>query len=130
MFWHGQTERFTAETYCTFLATVLAATEQPLIIIQDGARYHTAKTTRAFVAAHADRLQVVPLPAYSPDYNPIEHLWRHVKRTRTHNRYFPTFEALIEAVEDALTAFKQQPNAVKRLMGAYLDETLPLPPAA
>ena len=37
-FAHGQTERFTAETYCAFLAQVLATTTQPLIVIQDGAK--------------------------------------------------------------------------------------------
>ncbi len=48
-------------------------TTQPLILIQDGARYHTAAKTQAFFATHAERLMVMQLPSYSPDYNPIEH---------------------------------------------------------
>jgi hypothetical protein len=36
LFYQGQTERFTAQRYCAFLATVLARTDQPLILIQDG----------------------------------------------------------------------------------------------
>jgi hypothetical protein len=42
------------------------------MVIQDGARYHTAKETMSFVAEQGARLSVFQLPSYSPDYNPIE----------------------------------------------------------
>jgi hypothetical protein len=93
------------------------------MVVHDGASYHKAAATTAFVAQHAERLSVHPLPAYSPDYNPIEHLWRNVKRDKTHNRYFPTFEALVQAVEKGMTGFQQDPAAVRQLMGPYLEET-------
>jgi transposase len=106
LFYWGHTDKFKAETYCEFLTQVLAQSqaEQKVIIVQDGARYHTARATKEFVAAHANRLQVYQLPAYSPDYNPIEHLWRRLKRQATHNRYFASFEALVAGVEAALQA--------------------------
>ena len=123
LFYRGSTERFTAAGYCAFLATMLAATTRPIILIQDGARYHTAQETQAFIAQHAARLTVHQLPSYSPDYNPIEHLWRNVKRGKTHNRYFPTFEALVLAVEEGLAHFQTHPAQVHQLMGTYLEET-------
>ena len=130
LFYQGQIERFTAARYCAFLTTVLAATERPLIVIQDGARYHTARATQDFVAQHADRLTVYQLPAYSPDYNPIEHLWRNIKRQNTHNRYFPAFSDLTTAVESALLHFQHHPQVVKQLMGTYLDEVVAVACAA
>jgi len=130
LFYQGQTERLNAERYCAFLLTVLESTKQPLILIQDGARYHTARATQVFVAQHAERLQVYQLPSYSPDYNPIEHLWRNVKREQTHNRYFATFESLTQAVEESLAAFQGARAAVKQLMGTHLDQVLGLTQAA
>lgn len=123
LFFTGSTERLTAARYCAFLSSVLAQTSLPLLVIHDGASYHTAAATTAFVAKHADRLSVHRLPSYSPDYNPIEHLWRNVKRDKTHNRYFPTFEALVSAVEAGLQKFQLDPLAVRQLMGPYLEVT-------
>jgi transposase len=98
------------------------------LLIQDGARYHTSQTTRQFFAAHADRLSIFQLPSYSPDYNPIEFLWRNIKRDATHLKYFPTFESLMTSVENTLTDFQTQPEQVKGLFGRYLElmaEALP-----
>jgi transposase len=120
-FYRGQTERFRAESYGAFLAQVLAATDQPIILLQDGATYHPAAKTKDFFAAHRARLTVYQLPAYSPDYNPIEHLWKNMKKRTTHLRYFPTFEALVASVEEGLTHFQQHAKEVKQVMGTTLE---------
>jgi transposase len=119
-FYHGQQERFDSERYQAFLSQVLAQTTQHLILIQDGAKYHTSQSTRAFFAAHQDRLTVFQLPSYSPDYNPIEFLWKKMKQRATHNQYFPNFQGLVSAVDDALAYFASQVAEIKSLMGLYV----------
>ena len=90
LFYHGQEGRLNSATYIAFLKSVLAYTPHPIILIQDGARYHTSAETSAFFAQQAARLQVFQLPTYSPDYNPIEKLWKKIKQQDTHLHYFPT----------------------------------------
>ena len=116
-FYQGQEGRLDTAAYVAFLTRVLAQTTERLVLIQDGARYHTSKAAQAFFAQHPERLTVFQLPSYSPDYNPIEKLWKQVKQTETHLHYFPTFAALTTKVEQALLKFAQAPQAILSLCG-------------
>jgi transposase len=108
--------RFSSESYQTFLLQVLAQTDEPLFIIQDGAKYHTSKAMQQFWAKHRERITVYQLPSYSPDYNPIEYLWRKIKKSTTHNRYFAQFSDLITTVDRALVYFVEHPQLVLSLL--------------
>jgi transposase len=134
LFYQGHTGRFNGESYLAFLTTVLGQTTQPVFpvfLVQDGAPYHRSAPVTRFFQAQADRLCLTQLPSYSPDYNPIEFLWRATKRQATHNRSFPEFETRIGSVEEALAAFAQQPERVKARFGLYLDQMAqPTAPAA
>ena len=112
-------ERFKSDSYQAFLAFLLTQFSGPILLIQDGARYHTSKATRQFIETHQDRLIVFQLPSYSPDYNPIEYLWKKVKTKATHNRYFEEFVELVQSVDEALAVLAAQADEIKRLMGIY-----------
>jgi transposase len=116
-FYQGQDGRLNSAAYIAFLRRVLTHTTQPIILIQDGAKYHTSAETKAFFAQQMARLEVVQLPTYSPDYNPIEKLWKKIKQQDTHLHYFPTFEALTEKVEQALLKFTNAPEEILALCG-------------
>jgi transposase len=119
LFWQSQTGRFNTDSYQAFLASVLHQTQQHIILIQDGARYHTSQPMQDFFAAHADRLTKFQLPSYSPDFNPIEFLWKKVKKQATHLKYFPSFDDLTAAVDRALHQFVDLPHEILSLMGRY-----------
>jgi transposase len=125
LFWQGQTERFTSSSYAAFLTKLLAQTQQHIILIQDGARYHTSQAMNDFFARHAARLTKFQLPAYSPDFNPIEFLWKKVKKEATHLKYFPTFDDLTTAVDRTLLKFAMLPSEILALMGRYCESPAP-----
>src|SRR5919108_2067303 len=101
LFYQGIEGRCTSDSYQTFLRMILAQTTAHLFLIHDGARYHTSQAITQFLAQHAERLTVHPLPSYSPDYNPIEYLWKKTKKRATHNQYFKDFALLTVSVEKA-----------------------------
>ena len=113
--YQGQEGRLHSTAYVAFLQRVLAQTTRPILLIQDGARYHTSAETKAFFAQQAARLQVFQLPTYSPDYNPLEKLWKKIKQQETHLHYFPTFAALTDTVEQALLKFANIPEEILAL---------------
>jgi len=119
-FYKAHTGRFNSETYQAFLREILEKTNQHLIVIQDGARYHTSKAMEQFFTDNAKRITKFSLPRYSPDFNPIEYLWRNVKKQATHMRYFETFDDLTKKVDEKLTYFANLPMSILGLMGKYL----------
>ena len=106
LFYQGIEGRFNSESYQTFLQRIMAQTRQHLFLIHDGARYHTSQATQQFFETHGKRSSTAyRLPSYSPDYNPIEYLWKKTKQRGTHNKYFKEFAALTVSVEGRFRLF-------------------------
>jgi transposase len=58
-----------------------ATTDGWLILIIDGAPYHKGEAVTDFLADPRHEMELYHLPAYSPELNPQEHVWK-VFRTR------------------------------------------------
>jgi transposase len=56
-----------------------------LLVIWDGSPIHRRAEVRDFVAEAGDAIHLEPLPAYAPDLNPVEWLWRHLKEVEMRN---------------------------------------------
>ncbi len=70
---------------------------------------------------HEDRLTVYQLPSYSPDYNPIEKLWKKIKEHGTHLHHFPTFDDLKNKVAEALVQFNDAADEVLALFVKFKE---------
>jgi transposase len=125
LYQRGLEGKFNSDTYSDFLSWVLSITEGQIILIQDNAPYHTSGRLHDFYTEHADRLTVYQLPPYSPDLNPIEHLWKKVKKEATHLRYFPLFVDLVAKVDETLVKLATLPDELTALVGEY-REWIPL----
>ena len=73
-------ERCNFQTWLQFLKSLLRKYEKILIVV-DGAKYHFEKEhVQKFYEENKHRLVIVQLPPYSPNLNPIEQVWRKIKK--------------------------------------------------
>src|SRR5216683_5213661 len=68
-----------AEVFIEFLKRMIIGTKRPVFLIVDRGPAHIAKKTTAFVESLNGRLRLFYLPPYSPDRNPDELVWKHLK---------------------------------------------------
>ena len=68
-----------ADVFIEFLKRLLVGARKPIFLIVDRGPAHRSKKTKAFVQTLGDRLKLFFLPPYSPDRNPDELVWKHLK---------------------------------------------------
>ncbi len=86
-----------------------------LVVVMDQAPPHTSKKTRTF-AESQKRLHVFYLPKYSPDWNPDEKLWNHLKHQELKGHRAKTKEDLRELARQKLEHLSSSP---KKLRGIF-----------
>lgn len=68
-----------------------------IVMVSDGAGWH--KSQALTLPAN---LRLLKLPPYSPELNPVEHLWDDLREKSFHNRVFDSLDALEGHLETAL----------------------------
>lgn len=68
-----------ADVFIEFLKRLLVGATKPIFLIVDRGPAHRSKKTKAFVESLGDKLKLFFLPPYSPDRNPDELVWKHLK---------------------------------------------------
>ena len=93
-------ETLKASQFQHYLEGLLARYPVPkkLIMVLDNARAHHSKELKPFLKANKDRLELVFLPPYSPDLNPMEWFWKLLRKMVTHNTFFGTFKEFQRAL--------------------------------
>jgi transposase len=114
----------TAEVFCEQVRAAVARSKargRVAIIIADNLKTHTAQGSllvRSMLTELSDQLSLVYTPAYDPDANRIEWLWRISRRIVTHNHHRIDFEALLADARTHFETLSQSPNDLLRHIGS------------
>lgn len=112
-----ESERFNAITFWAFIKE-LRRRRRPgrrMVVIADNAKYHHGQLHLAWREQHRETFWLEFLPPYSPELNPLERVWKLVRRLCLHNRYFPTLESVIQAVEPTFAGWRLGNPTLRRL---------------
>lgn len=76
-----------------------------IYVVTDNAPAHKSKRVSEFLRSVNSRLDLVYLPPYSPDLNPIEILWREVKKDVVYNTFYRFFDDFKSSLTKSLKNF-------------------------
>lgn len=86
-----------------------------VVLVIDNAPWHAGCCVDAALRDNP-HLELKRLPSYSPQLNPIERLWRVLRRRATHNRLFDTLADLKRSVRNSLCYFQTVRSRVVSLV--------------
>lgn len=66
---------------------------EKIVLIWDGAGWHKGSRVKDFIDADKN-IEVIYFPAYSPEENPQEHVWKSARSAVTHNLYIRDIEKI------------------------------------
>jgi transposase len=104
----------TAKTSVTFLKALREDYPGDLIVIWDNAPVHHGDALREYLQTPGLNLRLIALPAYSPDYNPAEELWKWLREDVTANTCFGTGANVAAAIWPFLLGLNDRLDEVKQ----------------
>lgn len=102
-----------AGTFIRFLERLIDNQKRPVFLIVDGHPVHKGKKVKEFVESTHGRLRLFVLPPYSPDLNPDELVWNHVKRHKVARTPVAGPDDLKRRVVSALRSLQKFPAKVR-----------------
>lgn len=108
-------QRFVTAVFLEFLTRLVRqAKGQKVILILDGHPVHRSAKARRWAEAHAEEIELVFLPGYSPELNPTELLNQDVKTNSLGRRRPRSQKELIDDTRAYLRSTQRRPSLVAR----------------
>jgi len=94
-----------------FLAQVSQAHPNELIVmVLDGASSHKSKNLVV-----PENLRLIPLPGYSPELNPQEHIWDEVREKSFPNLVLDQMALVVQRLKQGLSDLVEHPDRVRSI---------------
>jgi transposase len=104
--------RLTADRFIEFLERLIKNQENPIFLIVDGHPVHRSTRVRKFVESTGGKLRLYYLPPYSPELNPDEQVWNHLKNHRIGKSVIKSIEDMSKKVMSALRSIQRTPALI------------------
>lgn len=109
-------------TFFKFIKKVLTKyPDRKVVMVVDNVKYHHAKRLKPMLEKYKNRIELVYLPAYSPDLNPVERIWWYMRKKITHNRYLEKMEDRIQKFNLLMSEFEEENELGKKLSNIIVN---------
>lgn len=94
-----------------FLRDLSAAyPEDTILMVADGASWHRSKGLE-----FPSNIEIFPLPPYTPEMNPIEQIWKEIRKIGFKNEIFQTLDKVVDRLCDTICSLSN--DTVKSITG-------------
>lgn len=105
---------FNANTYLGFLKLLITRypTKKIFLITDNGPCHNLNEEGKTWLGENANRINLHRLPPYSPEFNPMEPVWKVTRKMTTHNRFYRTTEERDGALRKTFRTFQRRPALI------------------
>ncbi|HKZ41185.1 MAG TPA: IS630 family transposase [Candidatus Hodarchaeales archaeon] len=114
---------FQGHSTVAFLSHLRQRIRGPITIIWDEISIHSAAPVKEFLSMNPS-IEVIELPPYAPELNPVDYVWAYVKHARLANYCPKNLFELRKTITEELTNVKKHPRLLRSLFsgtGLTLD---------
>ena len=102
-----------SDVFIEFLKRLMVGSKNKIFLIVDNGPAHVSKQTKAFVAKLGGRLRLFYLPPYSPDRNPDELVWKHLKADTVGRTTITSFNDFKNKVKSSMISLQRSPAKIR-----------------
>jgi transposase len=113
-----------AATSVAFLQQLRAGHAEPLVVIWDNGPAHRGEALRTYLSTPDLRVRLVALPAYSPDYNADEAVWKWARAEVTANTCWDTAARVRAALDGFFAGLAERADEVRQRCRSQLQADL------
>ena len=81
-----------------------------ILLIADGASWHRSKALMI-----PDNIKILPLPPYTPEMNPIEQIWKELRKLGFRNEVFESLQKVVDRLCEVICLLT--PETIKSITG-------------
>lgn len=82
------------------------------LILDNGPCHNLDEEGKQWLAENSKRIALFRLPPYSPEFNPVEPIWKTTRKLTTHNRFYRTTDERDSALRKTFARFRRQPSLI------------------
>jgi transposase len=113
---------FNGQTFLWFLQHLVARFpgRKIFLIIDNSPAHQLDDEGKRWLRQNRHRIELHRLPPYSPEFNPMEGIWKVTRKRTTHNRFYATAAERDDALFWTFYAFETQPDLIAPQVARFL----------
>jgi transposase len=102
------TENIKSEHIIVFREKLKNVIADKMLVVWDGLSSHRSQLVKQYLASEPGRIEILRLPPYAPELNPVEYIWGYLKQHELPNVCGKHFWNLGEAARSGLRKMRRR----------------------